>query len=222
MAAAHAKASGNSCSQDTKGKEKRKKCTNCKKSGHLKEDCFQKGRGKADNPPDWWKEKVTKAKEKGNKSVNAANKESDDKDNNNYAIVAINVENEIDKDIPNIALIITSGHDHNAHAALKSTGVIIDCGASSHFSPDKAIFIDYHEIPPEPVKAADGHTFSAIGKGNLKVNLPTCSGHKPMMVTLQGVYYTPNMAFTLISVSCLDHTGCSVLIKDNTCVICGT
>ena len=50
MAAAHAKASGNSHSQDTKGKGKRKKCTNYRKSSHLKEDCFQKGGGKADNP----------------------------------------------------------------------------------------------------------------------------------------------------------------------------
>ena len=162
--------------------------------------------------------------------MNATDKELDDKDDNNYAIIAINVKNETDEDIPNVALIIISGHDHNTHTALKSASVIIDCGASSHFidcgasshfSPDKAKFIYYHEIPPEPVKATDSHTFSAIGKGNLKVNLPTCSGHKPMTVTLQGVYYAPNMAFTLISVLCLDHAGCSVLVKDNACVIHG-
>ena len=55
MTATHAKASGNSHSQDTKGKGKRKKCTNCK---HLKEDCFQKGRGKADNPPTGGRKKL--------------------------------------------------------------------------------------------------------------------------------------------------------------------
>ena len=63
--------------------------------------------------------------------------------------------------------------------------------------------------------------FSTIGKGDLKVKLPTCLDHKSMTVTLQGVYYAPCMAFTLISIFCLDHAGCSVLIKDNTCIICG-
>ena len=55
MAAAMTKATGTSCNQDSKGKGKRKKCTNCKKTRHGKEDCFEKGGGKADNPLDWWK-----------------------------------------------------------------------------------------------------------------------------------------------------------------------
>ena len=61
MAAAMTKAAGTSHNQDSKGKGKRKKCTNCRKTRHGKEDCFKKGGGKADNPPDWWKEKVAKA-----------------------------------------------------------------------------------------------------------------------------------------------------------------
>ena len=130
MAAAMTKAAGTSCNKDSKGKGKRKKCTNCKKTRHGKEDCFEKGRGKADNPPDWWKEKVAKVK---SKTANVAKKESDN--NDNYAIIAISIEDESDEDIANLALVITSGHKHDAHTASKSAGVIIDCGASSHFSP---------------------------------------------------------------------------------------
>ena len=136
MAAAMTKATGTSCNQDSKGKGKRKQCTNCKKTRHGKEDCFEKGGGKADNPLDWWKEKVAKVK---SKTTNVAEKESDN--NDNYVIIAISIEDKSDEDITNLALIITSGHDHNAHAASKSTGIIIDCGASSHFSPGKDKFM---------------------------------------------------------------------------------
>ena len=214
MAAAMTKAAGTSHNQDSKRKGKRKKCTTCKKTGHEKEDCFEKGRGKADNLPDWWKEKVAKAK---SKTANVAKKESDN--NDNYTIIAISIEDESDEDTANLVLVITSGHNHDAHAASKSAGVIIDCGASSHFSPNKDKFINYCEIRPEPVKAANGRTFSAIGKGDLKVKLPTCLDHKLMTVTLQGIYYAPCMAFTLISISCLHCAGCSVLIEDNACVM---
>ena len=87
------------------------------------------------------------------KTANAAEEESDN--NDNYAIITISIEDESDEDIPNLALIIMSGHDHDAYTALKSAGMIIDCRASSHFSPNKGKFINYCEIRPEPVKAAD-------------------------------------------------------------------
>ena len=161
-------------------------------------------------------------KEKSNKSTNAADNNSDNKDTDNYAIIAINYGDDSDDDTPNVALVVTSRHNHDIYAASNSTGILIDCSASSHFLPDKDKFSNYHTITPEPIKAADGHTFSAIEKGNLKIKLPTCSRNKPMTVTLQGVYYAPSMAFTLISVSCLDHAGCLVLIEDGVCIIHGS
>ena len=159
------------------------------------------------------------AKVKG-KSANAADKELDDKDKDNYTIMAVNNKYENDDDTPNLALVITSGHDHDAYAVSKSASTIIDSGTSSHFSPDKNKFINYHEIMTEPVKAADGGFFSATEKGDLKIKLPKCPGHKPVTITLQGVYYSPTIAFTLISVSCLDHAGCSVLFENGACIIC--
>ncbi|KDQ22451.1 hypothetical protein PLEOSDRAFT_1031062, partial [Pleurotus ostreatus PC15] len=42
------------------GKRKKKEdktCTNCKKKGHLAEDCFRDGGGKAGQWPDWWQGK---------------------------------------------------------------------------------------------------------------------------------------------------------------------
>ena len=201
MAAAHAKAAGDSTGQGSKG-NKPKWCSNCNVQDHDKDNCYAKGGGKADNPPDWWKEKMAKAK---GKSANAADKESDDKDKDNYTIMAVNNEYENDDDTPNLVLVITSGHDHDAYTVSKSASTIVDSGASSHFSPDKNKFINYRKIMTEPVKATDGGFFSATGKGDLKIKLPNCPGHKPVTIMLQGVYYSPTIAFTLISVSCLDR-----------------
>ena len=44
--------------------------------------------------------------------------------------------------------------------------------------------------------------------------MPTCNGHKPMTIILQGAYFLP-------SVSCLNCAGCSILIKDRACVLHG-
>jgi len=38
-------------------------------------------------------------------------------------------------------------------------------------------------------------------------------------VTLKRVYYAPKMAFTLVSVACLDKAGCSLTIEDGQCII---
>ena len=226
MAAAHARVTGNSGGQSSSNRNKgntTKKCENCKKQGHKKEDCYAKGGGKADNPADWWKEKMARAKEKSNKSANAIDKESDDKnDNDNYAIIAVRDEDNTNNEhIPNMALVITTGNNHNALAVSKTAGIIVNSSTSSHFSPNIDKFVNYHKIMPEPVKATDSHTFSAAGKGDLKVNLPNHPRHKVITVTFHGVYYSPNIAFTLILVSCLNCAGCSVIIENGTCDIHG-
>ena len=49
------------------------------------------------------------------------------------------------------SLVITSGHNHEAYGVSSSTDLIVDCGASSHFSPDKFKFINFEAISPKPI-----------------------------------------------------------------------
>ena len=42
---------------------------------------------------------------------------------------------------------------------------------------------------------------------------------KPTPITLKNAYYSPHMAFTLMSVSCIDRAGFSLFIKGGACVI---
>ncbi|KAF9254042.1 hypothetical protein L218DRAFT_797587, partial [Marasmius fiardii PR-910] len=49
---------------------------------------------------------------------------------------------------------------------------IIDCSASSHFTPDRHSLTNYIEISPEPITAANGQQFSAVGKGDMQTYFP--------------------------------------------------
>jgi len=188
-------------------------CTNCKLDGHVKEDCYAKGGGQEASAPDWWKRKQER-KKRGKSTANVA-EEVTEEDPDDYAFTATLP---VDED-PNIALTATSDF-RELHADQKpSCGIIIDCGASRHFSPDRAKFINYREIPPTPIQAANGQAFDALGKGDIVISLPMSQNQSPIPITLKNVYYSPRFALTLISVAVLDRAGCELRIKDGCCVI---
>ena len=117
------------------------------------------------------------------------------------------------------ALVCTSDFRSEAHAIPNHSESIIDSGASHHFSPEHLKFINYEEfISSEPIRATDGRTFSALGKGDLKIFLLN-GDQKPTPITLKNVLYSPHMVFTLISVSCVARAGFSLVIKGGTCTI---
>ena len=191
-----------------KGKGKCKsdqKCTNCKKKGHTRENCFAKGGGKESEAPDWWKKKFGKDESKST-AANAA-----DADEEAVAFLTYT---------ENFALVVTS--DFQAEAlttGVAKCGTIIDCGASNHFSPEREKFLNYRELSPIPIKAADGRIFHALGKGDMKVSLPMGENNKPTTVTLKDTFYSPQMAFTLISVTRMTKAGLSCTMKGKTCTI---
>jgi hypothetical protein len=177
--------------------------TNCGGHGHTKDQCWEKGGGKEGQAPDWWLKRI-----KG-KQASASVAEDTPKSNEpeNYAMLSYHV-----PDDPT-ALVCTSDFCSEAHATSNHTGTILDSGASCHFSPDCPQFRNYEEhLSPEPIRAADGQTFSAVGKGNIQIELPN-GDQKPTPITLKNAYYSPHMAFTLMSVSCIDQAGFSLLSK---------
>ncbi|KAF8810961.1 hypothetical protein BYT27DRAFT_7090691, partial [Phlegmacium glaucopus] len=120
-------------------------CTNlpnCGRRGHTKDQCWEKGGGKEGQAPDWWK------KGKGNKvSANVAENKTAEKDEpENYAMLAYtNPDNDT-------ALVCTSDFRSEAHATSNQAGIILDTGASSHFSPNRSKFLNYKELEdPEPI-----------------------------------------------------------------------
>ena len=191
-------------------------CTNlnCGRHGHTNNQCWEKGGGKEGQAPEWWK------KIKGNKvSANIAENKTANKDEpENYAMLAFDLPNEP------MALVCTSDFHSEAHSIISTSndvGSILDSGASRHFSPDRPKFLNYQELTnPEPIRAVDGRTFSVLGKGDLQIYLPN-GNQKLTLITLKNVFYSPHMAFTLISVSCVDRAGFSLFIKGGMCIMHG-
>ena len=75
---------------------------------------------------------------------------------------------------------------------------ILNSGADMHFCLHQENFKTFITTPPCPVIAADRCTFYATGKGDITINLP--NGHWTTQVMLKDIWYSPDLAFTLISV----------------------
>jgi hypothetical protein len=67
------------------------------------------------------------------------------------------------------------------------------------------------------VHTADGSTLSAIGRGDVKVDLPL--GDRRTSVVLKNALYAPTMAFTLISTNRITAAGMAVLFEGRMCKI---
>ena len=198
-------ATSKSKDKNGKGKTKAKAkayCTNpnCNKDGHMIDQCFEKGGGKEKEVHKWVKKQA--ARKAASVSAHVADNVKKDKDKN-YTMLTYSIPDD------SSTLIVTSDFKSEAHATSGANGIILNSGASSHFTPNRLKLMNYTDINPEPIRAADGCTFSALSKGDLKVELPN-KNQKLTPITLKNVYYSPHMVFTLMSVSCVDQAGFSV------------
>ncbi|KAI0075255.1 hypothetical protein K474DRAFT_1560994, partial [Panus rudis PR-1116 ss-1] len=59
---------------------------------------------------------------------------------------------------------------------------LYDSGATRHMSPHRNRFINFIEIPPRSIGAADNRSFKAVGKGDMFIDVPC--GEKTSRVLL--------------------------------------
>ena len=100
------------------------------------------------------------------------------------------------------------------------TGVMMewdlyDSGASKHTRRDE--FINYTPTEPKPIRAVDKRTFNAIGKGDLRVDVP--NGTQSSTIVLKNVLHCPSVGPTLISISKIAAAGATVVFKGTSCKI---
>ena len=84
------------------------------------------------------------------------------------------------------------------------------------YSPDWSKFANYRTIDCS-ITTADGWQLKAIGMGDLKMDL--LNGSKTMNMTFKDVIHSPDMAFTLISISRLNKAGYQVNFNKGMCKI---
>jgi len=87
--------------------------------------------------------------------------------------------------------------------------LILDSGASEHYTPIKEWLIDYKVILNKSIIIANGTKVPVIGVGNI----PIIIGNKDVLI--KDVYYIPSLKTTLISSKELTNKGWNILFKDN-------
>src|SRR5271168_4942774 len=116
----------------------------------------------------------------------------------------------------------TSGIALVVQDSTKSGGVaeLYDSGCTNHISPYRDRFENFQSIAPRKFRAANQQTFSTIGIGELIVDVPNGDGHF-CKLRLSGVQYSPEIAYTLVSIGQLDEAGFSALFGGGKCLIRG-
>jgi len=99
------------------------------------------------------------------------------------------------------------------------TAELYDSGCANHISPYRNQFENFEKIAPRLFKAANQQTFSAVGKGDLVVNVP--DGNTYTKLRLQDVLYSSNVGYTLVSIRRLNEAGFTALFGHGKCVIRG-
>jgi hypothetical protein len=94
--------------------------------------------------------------------------------------------------------------------------LILDSGASEHYTPIKEWLIDYKEVLNKTIIIANGTKVPIKGIGNI----PIIIGNKDVLI--KDVYYIPSLKTTLISSKELTNKGWNILFKDNTAELSNT
>lgn len=92
---------------------------------------------------------------------------------------------------------------------------IMDSDVTSHFCLNHSKFKNLVSISPQDIHTADGSVISAIGKGDISIDLPL--GEKCTVVTLKNTLYMPMMAFMLVSLNQITVSGLVVHFEGNMC-----
>jgi hypothetical protein len=230
-----------------KGRNPKKgSCYNCGKPGHYKDDCWEEGGGKEGQKPNFRskgkgreekKEGGDKDKDKGKSKSkeSAANAKAEedaawmalylsdsDVEDSDDAIPPISSSNvsqedliEADKDTAAYTTVNSAALTKTGNSAIETE--LFDSGASRHMSGYRHRFINFVEIEPKPIRAADKRNFYATGKGNMYLELPNGESHSTIL--LRDVLYSPTMGVTLVSIGRITSAGSSVLFSGETCRI---
>ena len=88
---------------------------------------------------------------------------------------------------------------------------------TNHISPYKSHFNNFEPIKTCHFRTANKQMFSTIGKGELVVNIPSDSS--TTQLRLKDVLYSPEVAYTLVSIGRLDEEGFFVIFGGGKCTI---
>ena len=204
-------------SKGKKGKGKKNvECWNCGEIGHFSNKC-QKPKVDKKSKPTASTANAAVSDEEGEWAAEEVAEDDwfclDDED------VEVEIEGECCEvkdfgDTSGVALVVLDSAKSGAMTEL------YDSGCTNHISPYRDRFENFETIIPWKFRAANQQTFSTTGVGELMIDVPNGDGHF-CKLRLTGVQYSPEIAYTLVSIGQLDEAGFSALFGSGKCVIRG-
>lgn len=105
----------------------------------------------------------------------------------------------------------------NVSAPISTRIEVFDSGATAHISPYRDEFSTFESISPRPLRAANKQAFSAVGKGEVILDLP--NGATSSQLHLSEVLYSPEAGYTLVSIGRLNDAGFKTTFANGKCII---
>jgi len=109
--------------------------------------------------------------------------------------------------------VIMSAFDTIINYKGSSTKLILDSGATEHYTPNKDWLIDFKEVNNKSITIANGEKLPIKGIGNIPIKV----NNKELLITR--VNYIPNLKTTLISPKELTNKGWLVQLKGNKAIL---
>ena len=94
---------------------------------------------------------------------------------------------------------------------------VYDSAESTHMSPYCDLFENFVLTETKEVSTADKKIFHAYGQGEMHIITP--NKDRSTVFHLKNVLYTPDTAFTLVSIGHCDHARFSSMFADGKCII---
>jgi len=207
-------------------------CWNCDDKGHISRNCKKPRRSKSKDDSG---KKEGNAKASGSGSGSASAVEQVKEEDGAWVAVeeeldwfeevaeAENDEGKRDAVVEDLGDTSDSDEDEAFVIAetVESSGTaeLYDSGCTNHISPYQSQFENFEQTSPRSFKAANKQTFSTIGKGDLVIDVP--NGDTFTKLRLTDMQYSPNVAYTLVSIGRLDDEGYTAKFGKGRCVLEG-
>jgi transposase InsO family protein len=89
--------------------------------------------------------------------------------------------------------------------------LLLDSGASEHYTFNRDWFINYKTIRNKSIKIADGTVLQIIGQGDIPIKIAHRGSYEHVII--KGVFYVPEIKSTLISSKELTNKGWEIIFK---------
>ena len=205
-------------------------CKHCNKKGHIEDKCYIKYPELKNN---YSSSNINKNKNKNKyKEVSKEPKNIFKKQQSTKAIMStLLVDNNINTNIINNSTLLKTINNNNFSKEEKeffniikekvinksniinNKSLILDSGASEHYTPYKDYLLDYKPINNKSVIIANGIKLPIKGIGNIPVYINN------YMFLIKNVNYVPNIKTTLISSKELTNKGWEILFKNDLAIL---